>query len=581
MNVRMWAHPATQANAETLRAARRRARRAGRGRARRGRGRGAGGWPSRRTIVEAVERELSRGDAGATGRATRPRVRRRHAGAARRGALLGNRSSGRMGVAVAEEARRRGAEVTLLAANLAVPAPFGVTVVDTPTAADLEREALARGGRGRHRHGRRGRRLPAGQHRRRRSARRTALRGRSSSSRPPTCSRRSAPARTPQQVIVGFAADGAGAGLERAREKRVAKGADLIVFNDISRVGHRVRHPRERGRARLERRRAARREGAEEPHRRGRAGRGGEDHRGAMSEGARRPKSRRRSCATPSGADVVAARGRRTSSGPCARRTRRSSSACSCLLAEGHVIIEDFPGVGKTVLAKSLARSLHLSFSRLQFTPDLLPSDVTGVNVFNQKTNEFEFRAGPVFANVLLVDEINRASPKTQSALLEAMQECQVTIDGETYATRAPVPRRRDPEPDRVRRARTRCPRRSSTGSRRVSRSATRRSRRRRGCSRSRPPILRWTTSRRWRRARRSSRPSTPPAGCSSRKASTVTSSRSFGTRARARSSRSARARGRASRFSASRRRAPSPAAATSSFPRTFRASRSRSSRTG
>ena len=108
------------------------------------------------------------------------------------------------------------------------------------------------------------------------------------------------------------------------------------------------------------------------------------------------------------------------------------------LLAEGHVIIEDFPGVGKTMLAKSLARSLHLSFSRLQFTPDLLPTDVTGVNVFSQKTNEFEFRPGPVFTNVLLVDEINRASPKTQSALLEAMQECQVTIDGFSYALEAP-----------------------------------------------------------------------------------------------------------------------------------------------
>ena len=108
------------------------------------------------------------------------------------------------------------------------------------------------------------------------------------------------------------------------------------------------------------------------------------------------------------------------------------------LLAEGHLIIEDFPGVGKTVLAKALARSLHLSFSRLQFTPDLLPTDVTGVNVFSQKTNEFEFRPGPVFTNVLLVDEINRASPKTQSALLEAMQECQVTIDGLTYPLELP-----------------------------------------------------------------------------------------------------------------------------------------------
>jgi MoxR-like ATPase len=109
-----------------------------------------------------------------------------------------------------------------------------------------------------------------------------------------------------------------------------------------------------------------------------------------------------------------------------------------CVIAEGHLIIEDFPGVGKTVLAKSVARSLHLSFSRLQFTPDLLPTDVTGVNVFNQRSGEFEFRPGPVFANVLLVDEINRASPKTQSALLEAMQETQVTIDGVSYPLEQP-----------------------------------------------------------------------------------------------------------------------------------------------
>ena len=109
-----------------------------------------------------------------------------------------------------------------------------------------------------------------------------------------------------------------------------------------------------------------------------------------------------------------------------------------CLLSEGHVLVEDVPGVGKTVLAKALARSLELRFQRVQFTPDLLPADVTGVNVFDRGSGSFQFRPGPVFANVLLVDEINRASPKTQSALLEAMQETQVTVDGETHVLERP-----------------------------------------------------------------------------------------------------------------------------------------------
>ena len=104
----------------------------------------------------------------------------------------------------------------------------------------------------------------------------------------------------------------------------------------------------------------------------------------------------------------------------------------TALLCQGHLLIEDVPGVGKTMLAKSLARSLDCTFRRIQFTPDLLPSDVTGVTIFNQKIQEFEFRPGPVFAQILLADEINRATPKTQAALLEAMEERQVTVDGDT-----------------------------------------------------------------------------------------------------------------------------------------------------
>jgi MoxR-like ATPase len=103
------------------------------------------------------------------------------------------------------------------------------------------------------------------------------------------------------------------------------------------------------------------------------------------------------------------------------------------LLCEGHVLLEDVPGIGKTTLAKTLARSLGCSFQRIQFTPDLLPSDITGVSVFNQKTQEFEYRPGPIIAQVLLADEINRAGPRTQAALLEAMEERQVTVDGVTY----------------------------------------------------------------------------------------------------------------------------------------------------
>ncbi len=108
------------------------------------------------------------------------------------------------------------------------------------------------------------------------------------------------------------------------------------------------------------------------------------------------------------------------------------------LICQGHVLIEDVPGVGKTVMARAFARSVGCSFRRIQFTPDLLPSDVTGVSIYNQKTGEFEFRPGPIVAQVVLADEINRATPKTQSALLECMEERQITVDGTTYALPRP-----------------------------------------------------------------------------------------------------------------------------------------------
>jgi MoxR-like ATPase len=109
-----------------------------------------------------------------------------------------------------------------------------------------------------------------------------------------------------------------------------------------------------------------------------------------------------------------------------------------CLLCQGHLLIEDVPGTGKTVLARSLARSIDSSFSRIQFTPDMLPSDITGVSVFNQVSRQFEFKPGPILAHIVLADEINRATPKTQSALLEAMEERQVTIDGVTHKLEQP-----------------------------------------------------------------------------------------------------------------------------------------------
>ncbi len=133
------------------------------------------------------------------------------------------------------------------------------------------------------------------------------------------------------------------------------------------------------------------------------------------------------------------------------------------MLCEGHLLIEDVPGVGKTMLARALALSVGCTFRRIQFTPDMLPTDVTGVSIYNQKTQEFEFRPGPIFAQIVLTDEINRATPKTQSALLEAMEERQVTVDGITHPPRPSwCWRRRTPSSMK---APSRCPKRRWTAS--------------------------------------------------------------------------------------------------------------------
>ena len=434
MNTAMWEHPATQANLAVLEA------------------RGA-------SVVGPGHGELAEGLVGA-GRMAEPaeiaaRAEALLAGSTADGALsgrhvlvtaggtrepldsvrfLGNRSSGRMGVALAGAARERGARVTLLAANLQVPPPAGVEVVETPTAADLRREALSRS-----------------------DADVVLMAAAVADYRPaelhdgkrpkgsetwtidlvPTAdvARALGAARREGQVLVAFGAESGEDGLARKRLMLTDKNVDLVVYNDVGRERHRLRQPRQRGGARLARERARRREGVEAGDRPGDPRRGRAPARcGVVSE----PVEARTAVHAGEAAAQLAARVVANLGSAVHASAETLRLPLLCLLSEGHVLVEDVPGVGKTVLAKALARSLDLTFHRVQFTPDLLPADVTGVNVFDRQGGTFRFRPGPVFANVVLVDEINRASPKTQSALLEAMQETQVTVDGATHVLERP-----------------------------------------------------------------------------------------------------------------------------------------------
>ena len=321
----------------------------------------------------------------AAAREARARLRRRDARADRRGALRRQPLVGPHG----RRARRGGAraaarDVTLLGANLAVAAPPGVEVVETPTAAELEREALARGADAdvvimaaavadyrpaealatkRPKDAERLDGRARADDRRPRDARRAArARARCSSASRPTTGER---------------------GLERAREKLATKNADLFVFNDVARTD--IGFDSADNEVTLVSRAPASARSRKAPKERDRGG-------GARRGGAPAWLSRAR---RPGAGATSSARSSRTSARVVHASDETLRLVVLCLVAEGHLIIEDFPGVGKTMLAKALARSLDCSFSRLQFTPDLLPSDVTGVNVFDQRTNELRVPAGP------------------------------------------------------------------------------------------------------------------------------------------------------------------------------------------
>ena len=356
-----------------------------------------------------------------------------------------------------------------------------------------------------------------------------------------------AAARRPEQMLIGFAAEtGAGRAGLRPRQARSASGSTPSWSTTWPRRASASTRPTTRSRSSPRRasgtcRGPPRREVARRHPRRGLepAFIHREYLRGAY--GADRAPARvrrRRRGARPR----APSRGgsRRTSGAPSRSATRCIDHVIVALLAEGHILVEDYPGVGKTALARALARSVDCQFARVQCTADLLPADIVGTNVFNQREGRFEFRPGPIFANVVLVDEINRASPKTQSGLLECMQERHVTVDVALPRARLAVPRLRHAEPGRVR---GHLP--AARGAGRPLHGAAlarlpRRRRRRRTCSPATRAATACSSSSRSSTAPRCSPPRTPPAACTPRARCATTSSRCCATRARTRASSSA-----------------------------------------
>ena len=569
MNARMWEHPATQANVELLRA--RGVELVGPDEGELAEGETArAGWPSRRRSRAQSRRLLA--PAPGAARAARARHRRRHARAARRRAL---------------------------SSATARPAAWA-------SRSPPRRAARGRGDAAR-RQPRRAARRPASRSSRRRrppisSARRRSRGGADvvlmaaavADYRPAERPRGQAPEGRRRwtveleptadvlaalgererngQVLVGFGAETGARARAEARRKLESKSARPRRLQRRGARRHRLRRDRQRGRAGDADGRAAR--CRRRPSERSR--------RPILDEVERLLEERRWKLAGSQAAPAVDRRGgdRRVVDEPRARRARAGARRCGscvlCLVAEGHLIIEDFPGVGKTMLAKALARSLDCSFSRLQFTPDLLPSDVTGVSVFDQRTNEFEFRPGPGLREP---PARRRDQPRlAEDAVGAARVHAGEPGHGRRRDVRARAGRSWSSRP-RTRsstRARTRCPRRSSTASRCGSRSATRRSPRRRGCwrSRRREPPLDVARARRERRGRCSRAIAEAQARLRRGEPQPLRRRAPAAHAHDRRASRSARARARASRCCASRRRARSRTGATTCCPTTSRPSR-------